>query len=104
MVRPTEMMRVLVRLETRPDGGLRVWSDDVPQLVLSGRTPADVVNDIGPALEVIMSALLGCEVQATPLTPFRGYRSLEEPGVARLSAMPAVGAGFREIEFAAACA
>lgn len=34
-------------LEFREDGGLRVYSDDLPGLVLSGENPRAVLADIG---------------------------------------------------------
>lgn len=45
---------VTLKLEPRPDGGLRVSSDDVPGLVLSHKHPAKVMADILPALRGIL--------------------------------------------------
>lgn len=59
-----ETFKVVLNLERRKDGGVRVWSDDVPGLVLSGRDEAEVVKDIQPALEAILSARLHCHVTA----------------------------------------
>lgn len=61
--------KVVVKLRRRSDGGLRAWSDDVPGLVLSHRDADKVMADIGPALEVILTDMLGCEVTARPLSP-----------------------------------
>lgn len=46
-------MRVSIVLEDRPDGGLRVYSDDVSGLVLSGADPDEVMSDILPAIRVL---------------------------------------------------
>ena len=47
--------KVRVHLEPREDGGLRAWSPDVPQQVLSSEDPALVLLDIPIALEEILS-------------------------------------------------
>ncbi len=65
----TRSLKVIVKLQRRRDGGLRAWSDDVPGLVLSGDDPELVLADIGPALQVILSDMLGCEVQTSLLVP-----------------------------------
>ena len=59
--------KVVVTLERRPDGGLRAYSDDVPGFVLSHSNVAAVLADIGPALEVILSALYESPVRVTPV-------------------------------------
>lgn len=46
-----------ISFETREDGGLRVWSDDLPGLVLSGSDPAKVLADITPAAERILESM-----------------------------------------------
>lgn len=43
-----------VTLEERPDGGLRVYSDELPGLILSGPVAAKVIRDIEPAARVLM--------------------------------------------------
>lgn len=50
------MMTWHVRLSFAPreDGGLRVWSEDVPGLVLSHKEWDAVFSDIGPVLKVMM--------------------------------------------------
>lgn len=48
-------MRITLCLERREDGGLRVWSDDVPGLVLSHSDAEKVMADVIPALELILS-------------------------------------------------
>ena len=59
-----ESFKVVLQMQRRKDGGLRVWSKDVPGLVLSHRDPQKVIEDIKPALEMILSAVFGCEVAA----------------------------------------
>jgi hypothetical protein len=98
----SELMKVVVRLESRADGGLRAWSDDVPGLVLSGHDAEKVYADIGPALETILSHTLKCHVEAHPLKSFSAAigapatRKGERP--ARFMANPQ-----GELEYAAAC-
>lgn len=69
--------KVRVTLEPREDGGLRVWSDDLPELVLSHADPEKVIADIARAMEVILSERLGAKVQVEELTalPPLGERS-----------------------------
>jgi hypothetical protein len=50
---------VTVRFERRDDGGLRAWSDDVPGLVLSNRDPHRVLDDVIPALRVLLGHVHG---------------------------------------------
>jgi hypothetical protein len=72
--------KIVLKIERRKDGGLRVWSDDVPGLVLSHRDPAKVLADIQPALKVILKETFGCEVEVSPLTrmpPARVVRQRE---------------------------
>ena len=47
----TDVVRIY--LGTRPDGGLRVWSDDEPGLILSGADRNKVGADIVPALDML---------------------------------------------------
>lgn len=62
-----ESFKIVIQVQQRDDGGLRVWSDDVPGLVLSNRDPQKVLADIKPAIEAILSQHLGCEVEAYAL-------------------------------------
>jgi hypothetical protein len=55
--------RVSVVFEKRPDGGLRVYSPDVPGFRLSHRDSSLVTSDIIPALEVIIGAMVGKPVR-----------------------------------------
>ncbi|NDV87782.1 hypothetical protein GTW51_13835 [Aurantimonas aggregata] len=63
--------------ESRPDGGLRAWSDDVPGLVLSHTDIDGVLADICPAMETILSARLKAEIEVEPL---RNIREILENG------------------------
>jgi hypothetical protein len=63
-VEQAETYKVVLHLERRWDGGLRVWSDDVPGLVLSNRDCSKVYADIKPALEFILTEALGFRVEA----------------------------------------
>jgi hypothetical protein len=50
-------VEIRLAFKRRDDGGLRVWSDDVPGLILSGADRAAVVRDIGPALAALLGAV-----------------------------------------------
>lgn len=60
--------KVQVHLEQREDGGLRVWSDQLPELVLSHADANRVIADIPRAMEVILSERLGAPVRVGELT------------------------------------
>jgi hypothetical protein len=45
-----------IRIGGRPDGGLRVWSEDIPGLILSGIDPDKVMASIWPALHALPAA------------------------------------------------
>ena len=47
-------MIVKVNIENRDDGGIRVWSDDLPGLILSGKDRTKVIADIEPAVRVLL--------------------------------------------------
>jgi rRNA maturation protein Rpf1 len=47
-------LTIHVILEKREDGGLRAFSDDIPGLILSNENPDLVLQDIVPALEMIV--------------------------------------------------
>jgi len=61
--------KIIVKAQRREDGGVRVWSDHVPGLVLSGRDPERVLADIEPALKAILEARLHCKVNLQQLEP-----------------------------------
>ncbi len=68
---PSDSIKIVIHLQRRPDGGLRVWSDDVPGLVLSHADAGRVMADIIPAVETIMGEVLGCSVRASELVSAR---------------------------------
>lgn len=41
---------ITIKLAPREDGGLRVWSDDLPGLVLSAPNQRDAMLDLGKAI------------------------------------------------------
>ncbi len=45
---------VTVTLEDRTDGGLRVFSEDLPGLLLSGPDKEDVCDRIAPAIQALL--------------------------------------------------
>jgi hypothetical protein len=57
------LRKVVVVYEHRPDGGLRAYSDDVPGFVLSNANAAAVRDDVIPALEGIISDMIGAPVR-----------------------------------------
>lgn len=70
--------KLWLTFEKREDNGLRVYSDDVPGFVLSHSDCALVFADIKPALETILSKMLGTSVIVGPLGPLR--EKLEDEG------------------------
>lgn len=64
-----EPLEITIRIAEREDGGLRVWSDDVPGFVLSHAERGKVLADIGPALTRIFSEMKGCDVRQVGATP-----------------------------------
>jgi hypothetical protein len=61
--------KLTVLYEWRADGGLRMWSDDVPGLVLSGADPLKVIADVAPAFEVMRPMKPGETVTFTLAAP-----------------------------------
>ena len=59
--------KVTVCFERREDGGLRAWSEDLPELVLSHSDPAQVLADVEAAMRVILEHRLGGAVEIEPL-------------------------------------
>jgi len=55
--------KLVVVFEDRPDGGLRVYSDDVPGFVLSHANAQAALADVVPALEGLISDMLGAKVR-----------------------------------------
>jgi hypothetical protein len=48
------MIMINVTCEDRPDGGVRVYSDQLPGLILSGKDRAKVLAGIEPAVKVFL--------------------------------------------------
>ena len=63
------MTTVCVALEDREDGGLRVFSDELPGLILSGSDKLTVMNKIAPAIAAIFKAAKGLNVTVRPAKP-----------------------------------
>jgi hypothetical protein len=74
--------KITVCFETRPDGGLRAWSDDVPGLVLSHTDIDGVLEDVTEALRVILSHKFHTEIEVRPLGNIR--EALENDGIVAL--------------------
>jgi hypothetical protein len=68
-----QLEKVVVVYEHRPDGGLRAYSDDVPGFVLSNANAAAVRDDVIPALEGIISDMIGAPVRVELRPGQRGY-------------------------------
>jgi len=67
----TSVVRVTVTIERRDDGGLYVYSEDVPGFVLSHLDAHSVLADIEPALSVFLSDKLDRTVVAKQVTDLR---------------------------------
>jgi len=59
--------KVRVCIEPREDGGLRVWSDDLPELVLSHSDSEALIADLPRAMEAILAERFGSPVRVDPL-------------------------------------
>jgi hypothetical protein len=57
---------ITVTFERRDDGGLRVYSDEVPGFLLNHPNADAVIADVAPALEVILSAMWKTNVTVVP--------------------------------------
>jgi hypothetical protein len=62
-----QSIKVTVHFERREDGGLTVWSDDLPGLTLSHRDPALVLEDVPSAIAGLVTDMLGERVRVEPL-------------------------------------
>lgn len=49
-----EPLKATVTFERRGDGGLRVYSNDIPGLILSGRDAGEVLGDAGRVVGMFM--------------------------------------------------
>jgi hypothetical protein len=54
MTQMTAFSVVTVTLEDRADGGLRVFSEDLPGLILSGPDKTEVCSAIAPAIKALL--------------------------------------------------
>jgi hypothetical protein len=75
----TRTFKFTVCFESRPDGGLRVYSDDVPGLVLSSTDIDGVLEDVTEALKVLLSHRLNTQIEVEPLIDIR--EALENNGL-----------------------
>lgn len=66
MAKGGDRLRVTVFFSVREDGGLRAWSNDVPELVLSHADPRRVLADVPVALGQILSGRHGRVVRVDP--------------------------------------
>jgi len=71
--------KITVCFESRPDGGLRAYSDDVPGLVLSSTDIDGVLADVTEALSFILSEKMHGKVEVRPLEDIRSM--LEDRGI-----------------------
>jgi hypothetical protein len=63
-----DFFKVVVTFESRADGGLRAYSDDVPGFVLSHSDQTSLLRDIVPALEIILSSMFGEQIVVSELS------------------------------------
>jgi hypothetical protein len=66
-----QSIKITVHFERRDDGGLRIWSDDLPGLNLSHRDPVLALDDVKFALEGLITDMLGERVSVEPLVGIR---------------------------------
>lgn len=52
---------ITIKMAPREDGGLRVWSDDLPGLILSKYDQGTVLRDLGTAIAILSSFRQGYE-------------------------------------------
>lgn len=72
-----QMLKVTVHFDRRDDGGLSIWSEDLPGLHLSHSDPSRVILDVKPALEGLLTDMLGERIGVEPLIGIR--EALGEP-------------------------
>jgi hypothetical protein len=72
------VVKITVTIEKREDGGLYVYSEDLPGFVLSHKNARSVFSDIEPALSVFLSQKLDRPLAVKPLVGFRD--ALEKNG------------------------
>jgi hypothetical protein len=71
MAQPNLPAKIVINFEHRADGGLTVYSDDVPGFVLSHVDSTAVLSDVKPALERILSHMFGVKVVVEELSHLR---------------------------------
>jgi len=77
-----QAFKVLVTFESRGDGGLRAYSDDVPGFVLSNQSCDVVLSGVEPTLETILSAMVGAPIRVSSLYELHELRDgLREAGI-----------------------
>ncbi|MGJ8527093.1 hypothetical protein [Maritalea sp.] len=91
-------IKIKVLLESRPDGGIRAYSDDVAGFVLSHKSGEDVLRDIPVALEGFLSATLCTKVTVDLLV---GLHTISET---ELDILEDIVKGPQEKEYVALCA
>ena len=64
-----DMTTVCVTIEDRKDGGLRVCSNELPGLILSGADQLAVMKRIAPAIAALFKAAKGLDVHVRPAKP-----------------------------------
>jgi hypothetical protein len=69
-------IKITVHFERRDDGGLSIWSDDLPGLHLSHTDPL-ALNDVKPVLEGIITDMPGERVSVEPLVGIREALGLD---------------------------
>jgi hypothetical protein len=72
------VVKISVTIEKRDDGGLYVYSNELPGFVLSHKNPQLVFKDIEIALSVFLSKKLDRTLAVKPLVGFR--EALEQDG------------------------
>lgn len=68
-----ELGVISVVFENRPDGGIRVYSDDVPGFVLSHADKTAFLSDVRPALETIIGEMVGYKVLIVPIDQSKAF-------------------------------
>lgn len=51
---PVRTVAIEITAQPREDGGLRIWSETLPGLTLSGADPDSVWRDVGPAIATLL--------------------------------------------------
>jgi hypothetical protein len=78
--------KIWLTFEKREDGGLRVYSEDVPGFILSHKDCHLAFSDVKEALEKILSEVLSVRVTVGPLESLRD--DLEYNGIIPIYTSP----------------